>query len=142
MELVGAYSNKTRTAQQFRELLLLVPRGRVANNRKARRQQNRLEPKDLQLFREDYQAGMKVEDLALRYRLSRDAVLDSARRLNLAKRYPKLMPKDVEVASAMYAGGQPVAALGHHFGVSPATMLLALRRAGVTIRPRRGYHQS
>jgi hypothetical protein len=48
-------------------------------------------------------------------------------------------PSHIKEAITLYSEGQSLLKLASHFGVATDTVALALRRAGVTLRPRRGW---
>ena len=139
MELVGVYSNKSRTLQQLRDLLLLTPEGRPQQEQKTRRRQAWLRKDQLEPLKRDYQAGSLIKDLAQTYGVSTDAVMDHVKRAQLPKRYPRLSIQDTERAVQMYADGDSLAKIAASLGVAPGTISLALKQAGISIRPRRGW---
>jgi hypothetical protein len=59
----------------------------------------------------------------------------------LPRRSPRLGPRQVEQAAQLYQTGQSLAKLSKHFGVATDTVALALRKAGVTLRLRRGWNR-
>jgi hypothetical protein len=53
----------------------------------------------------------------------------------LGPSYPRLSGGDLQAATEMYQTGRSLKAIGKHFGVAGDTVGLALRKAGVEIRP-------
>ena len=47
-----------------------------------------------------------------------------------------------EEAVRLYQAGQSLAKLSDHFGVATDTVAAALRKAGITLRPRRGWDKT
>jgi DNA-directed RNA polymerase specialized sigma24 family protein len=80
-----------------------------------------------------------VDVLAERFSVDQSTVHKHARRHDLPRRSPRLGPNQTEEAVRLYLSGQALAKLSNHFGVATDTVALALRRAGVTLRPRRGW---
>jgi len=87
LELVGVYSNKSRTLQQIRDLLVLRPHGRTEPVKQHRIVQNRLRPSQLQQFETDYRAGVPINELARKYEIDRTTVFAHARRMGLSRRH-------------------------------------------------------
>lgn len=52
----------------------------------------------------------------------------------------KFTNEDVDKAARRYRAGESLATVGIAFNVDAATVRRALHRAGVTIRPRRGWN--
>ena len=136
MELVGSYSNKSRTTQEFRDLLVLPADGRAERAKRHRIAQNRLRPSQLQQFGTDYRGGFTILQLALKYQIDRSTVFDHIARLRLTPRNPRLSSAGIREAKAMYKSGKSLAAIGEHLGVAPNMVNAALRKAGVEIRAR------
>jgi transposase-like protein len=87
----------------------------------------------------DYVSGVEVMELARRYGIARQTVLNHARRQGQPKRHPKLSPTAVEKAAGLYEKGWSLAQVGRWFGVNPTTIDRVLRANGTAIRPRSGW---
>jgi transposase len=146
VEVVGAYSNKTRTLKEWRDLrermkatVVTVPVAARPSRKATRQMQKRLEPTEVETFQTDYSAGISINELAERYQIHRETVFQQIDRLGLPRRYPRLRPTDVLAAVSMYQAGRSLAIIGAHFGVAPHTVGKALVKAGLTLRPRPGH---
>jgi DNA-directed RNA polymerase specialized sigma24 family protein len=80
-----------------------------------------------------------VDVLADQFGVDQSTVQKHARRHDLPRRSPRLGPNQIKEAVTLYTEGQSLLTLARHFGVATDTVALALRRAGVTLRPRRGW---
>jgi len=85
-----------------------------------------------------YSDGVAVDERAEKFRVDQSTVQKHARRNDLPRRSPRLDPNQTEEAVRLYLAGQSLAKLSKHLGVATDTVSLALRRAGVTLRPRWG----
>jgi len=99
----------------------------------------RLEPAKVEELIQGYSDGVPVDELAGRFQVDQSTVQKHARRHDLPRRSPRLGPNQTEEAARLYLAGPSLAKLTKHFGVATDTVALALRRAGVTLRPRRGW---
>lgn len=86
-----------------------------------------------------YTEGVPVDELASRFQVDQSTVQRHVRRHDLPRRSPRLGPRQSEEAARQYLAGRSLAKLSEHFGVATDTVALALRRAGVTLRGRRGW---
>jgi transposase len=86
-----------------------------------------------------YRAGTKVKELATVFGIHRDTVSEILTRHGVARR-PTGIPteRNAEVI-ADYENGLSLAAIGAKLSVDPATVSLALRKAGIELRPRPGW---
>jgi DNA-directed RNA polymerase specialized sigma24 family protein len=101
----------------------------------------RLGPANVEELIQGYVDGVPVDELAVRFQVDQSTVQRHARRRALPRRSPRLGPRQSEEAARLYLAGESLAKLSEHFGVATDTVALALRRAGVTLRPRRGWPQ-
>jgi len=88
-----------------------------------------------------YADGVPVNVLAEKFSVDQSTVQKHARRHDLPRRSPRLGPNQIKEAIMLYTEGQSLLKLAAHFGVATDTVALALRRAGVTLRPRRGWNR-
>lgn len=79
-----------------------------------------------------------MKDLAKTLGIHRVTVSSHLRQHGVAVRGQGLDRKDVPEAARLYAAGWSSQKLGRRFGVIPNTILTALRKAGVRIRPAQG----
>jgi DNA-directed RNA polymerase specialized sigma24 family protein len=86
-----------------------------------------------------YAEGIKVEDLANAFGIDQWTVQKYARLAGLDRRSPRLGSRQTEEAIRLYSQGSPLKVIGKTFGVSPETVRSALMRAGIALRPRRGW---
>jgi transposase-like protein len=107
--------------------------------RVSRQIQRRLTPPEVEQFKQDYRDGTPINELANRYRIDKATVHKRIVRLGLPRRKPCLSPAAVAESAAMNQSGRSLLAIGRHLGVAQGTVALALRKAGVSLRPRRGW---
>ena len=86
MELVGSYSNRSAKPKSFHDLLVATAK-RVARppTNRPRMVQNRLDQPQLVQLKDDYQAGMSIKGLALKYQIHRATVHGHINRLGLQR---------------------------------------------------------
>jgi hypothetical protein len=105
VDLLGRYSNPHDgpiptllfEAADLRELLQVTPvrQGPTVEDRHPRQHQRRLRQDELDHLVADYLSGVKVKELAERYRITRQTVLEHVRRQGLPRRHPRLSPDEV-----------------------------------------------
>jgi transposase-like protein len=88
-----------------------------------------------------YKAGDGVEELAERFGVHRTTVRAHLDRRKIERRtVPTAWDHDdLTAAEAIYASGESLASVAARFGVDPSTIANRFRRAGVPVRPRRGW---
>ena len=148
MDLLGRYSNPLDgpiptllfEAAELRERLQLTPvgRGATVEDRQPRQHQSRLRPDELDHLVADYLSGVKVKELAERYRITRQTVLEHMRRRSVPRRHPRLGPDEVNEACDLYLSGKSLADIGAVFSVDPGTVRRALTKVGVPMRDAHG----
>jgi DNA-directed RNA polymerase specialized sigma24 family protein len=140
VEVLGHYSNLVDQGERVSYLLQIEPNGPPeAKIRTHRRVCRRLDPTQVDQLVAGYAEGVPVADLAATFGIDQWTVQKHARRHALPRRSPRLGPVQTEEAARLYLAGQSLAKLSAHFGVATDTVAAALRRAGVTLRPRRGW---
>ena len=140
VEVMGRYLNHSDQGECLRNLLGMVPSGpKTAKTRTQRRVCRRLEPSKVEDLIRGYSEGVPVDELAIRFGIDQSTVQKHARRHDLPRRSPRLGPNQIKEAITLYTEGQSLLTLATHFGVATDTVALALLRAGVTLRPRRGW---
>jgi hypothetical protein len=97
-----------------------------------------LSPGGLKSFAIAYRSGIAIRDLALEFKIHRATVFELVERLGLPRRIPILTSEEVGEATRLYQSGKSLLKVGDHFGVAADTVALALMKAGVVIRKRRG----
>jgi hypothetical protein len=137
---MGRYLNHSDQGDCLRNLLEIVPsRFKTAKTRTPRRICRRLAPARVEQLIKGYVEGVPVDVLADQFGVDQSTVQKHARRHDLPRRSPRLGPNQIKDAITLYAEGESLLKLATHFGVATDTVALALRRAGVTLRPRRGW---
>lgn len=123
--MLGRYSNLHDQGERVQTLLQIVPEGTSeVNSRTPRQLQRRLGPAEKGQLISQHQAGETVKELAVRHILHR----------------PKGVPPErIDEVIADYEGGMSLAVIGDRLSVDAATVALALRKAGIELRPRRGW---
>jgi hypothetical protein len=82
---------------------------------------------------------VKVKELAVRYQVNRNTVIEHAKRAEgVRHRYPALLPEEITEAARLYQSGQSLADVGKHFGINATTVRSALLKAGVEMRDCQG----
>lgn len=91
-----------------------------------------------------YDAGRTIEQLSGQFRVHRNTVMAALDRANVARRPtgPKLNEQAVSAAAELYAEGLSLATIALRFDVDASTIGNSLKRAGVTLRPRRGAERA
>lgn len=101
-------------------------------------EQHRLQPKEVAELVAAWQGGASQKELVVFYHISRSTLMEHLRRAKVPPRRA-LRPEDIQEAVRLYSQGWSLAKLGEKFDVAGATVATALRAAGVSIRPRRGW---
>jgi hypothetical protein len=96
--LIAAHSKHTRLLKTF-ETIRTAPPGPKREPSVPLQRQKRLGEMELNGFKVSYLAGLPIKELAEKYNINRDTVLQHAKRLGLTKRSPKLSPGDIEEAA-------------------------------------------
>jgi hypothetical protein len=126
--------------ERIQTLLEIVPEGSAdLKVRTTKQVQNRLSLAELDELLAQYQAGMTVKDLAHHYRLHRCTVSHILTRHNVTRRPKGIPPELLEDAIAAYQAGSSLATIGAKVAVNAMTVSVALRKAGIPIRPRPGW---
>jgi transposase len=86
----------------------------------------------------DYERGVKIRDLAKKYRIGRQTVTLITQRARARPRYPALLPEEVQQAAELYKSRLSLAVVGEYFGVNSSTIRKALVAIGVAMRDSHG----
>jgi Mn-dependent DtxR family transcriptional regulator len=105
----------------------------------ARQVQHRLSADEVDDLVRQYQADAKVGELADRFGIHRDTVSEILNRHSVARRHRGIPPELLGELIASYRSGSSLATIGEELSVDPGTVALALRKSGITLRPRRGW---
>jgi hypothetical protein len=81
----------------------------MVEDRQPRQHQRRLRQDELDHLVADYLSGVKVKELAERYRITRQTVLEHMRRQGVPRRHPRLGPLEVKEACDLYRSGKSLA---------------------------------
>ena len=89
----------------------------------------------------DYVAGHSVSRISKTYNLHRTTVLEHLERNGVDRRplVRKLTDEQVAQATQLYATGISLVDVAAQFDVNAATIRREFTKAGITIRPRRGW---
>lgn len=109
-------------------------RGPVAKN--PVKSQTRLTPERLAALVSDYQAGMPVRAIAVKYGVHRGTVPSFVRRAGAPLRTPGLSEKDRLRAVVLYGDGLTLKKVAERLDVDEKTVRNAVAESGVEIRPR------
>ena len=141
VEVMGRYSNHCDQGERIQALLKMTPSGPSSPNlRTMKRVCRRLEPEGVARLVEGYAAGVPVDQLAASFGVNRVTVMKHTQDHYLPHRTPRLDPDQVEDVIRLYSEGLSTATIGKQFRVDDGTIALALRKAGVALRPRRGWN--
>jgi DNA-directed RNA polymerase specialized sigma24 family protein len=97
-----------------------------------------LKPVQVDALIAGYRAGRTMKELAVEFGVDRRTVSTHLRRAEIATRQRGLDEEQVQEAADLYEAGWSSGRLAERFDVSADNVLKDLRRAGVSIRPRRG----
>jgi len=88
-----------------------------------------------------YAAGLSIDALAQRFTVRRTTVLGHLERVGVPRRRSvrKMSDGTVRQAATRYRNGDSLLVVAAKYGVDPRTLAREFRRAGVQIRPRRGW---
>jgi AraC-like DNA-binding protein len=111
-------------------------RGRLSNP-----VQRRLSRTEIEQLIGQYRHGSSIDTLSRRYEIHRTTVMHHLNQSDVARRtvVRKMSDETVTLAAAQYERGASLAAVAGAFGVHERTLAREFRRAGVAIRPRRGW---
>jgi len=103
--------------------------------------QRRLSPPDIDDLIAAYQAGATISQLAADYGVHRTTVAEHLDRHGVPRHHERTA-WDADIlneAAELYATGLSLAGVAHQFGIDAQTVANRFRRAGVAVRPRRGW---
>ena len=140
MEVLGRYSNLCDQGKRIEDVLGIVPkRHSEVHFRTPRQVQHRLNLDEVDDLVRRYRAGVKVGELAAHFGVHRDTVSEVLDRHGVVRRQAGLAPDLLSEVIALYRAGSSLATIGAKMSVDPGTVALALRKAGASLRPRRGW---
>lgn len=113
---------------------------REAKERLSNPPQQRLSPGDVVDLIAAYRNGAKVSQLAADWDVHRHTITACLDRHKVERRDARRQwsPSQLEQARIMYAHGHSLATVGTEFSIDPTTVANRFRRAGISVRPRRG----
>ena len=111
-------------------------RGRLSNP-----VQRRLPRAEIEQLIDRYREGDSIDGLARRYGIHRTTVIHHLDLADIIRRrvVRKMTDESVALAAARYEQGASLEVVASEFGVHQRTMARELRRAGTSIRARRGW---
>ena len=103
--------------------------------------QRRLSPTDIDELLDAYRAGATINQLAVEFGIHRTTVTAHLDRHGVPRHSEQTAWGDniLREAAKLYATGMSLADVAHQFEVDPQTVANRFRRAGVAVRPRRGW---
>lgn len=140
VELLRRYSNRP----DLDYLLKRAERGRhraeagEASRPQRHKISKRLSAEAIAQLIADYEAGAESTELTKRYGLGKGTVLSLLRGSGTTIRHQGLTDAETTRAVALYASGLSVVAVADRVGRPMSTVYLALKRAGVRMRPSKG----
>jgi hypothetical protein len=89
----------------------------------------------------DYLAGLPIDSLAAQLGVNRTTIIDHLDRRDIKRRQTvrKMTDRSVRQTAKLYGSGEPLKVAAARFDVDARTLAREFRRAGVPIRPRRGW---
>ena len=103
-----------------------------------RQPQVRLDKEQRHQVEDQYLAGVAIKVIAATFGIHRKTVREIAIEAGLDPHPRGLHPEDVGRAATLYRSGWSLARVGEDFGVNASTVMNALKREGVEMRPRQG----
>lgn len=102
-----------------------------------------MDPVEIDALVVAYESGQNLGEVASTYGLHRRTVADHLERRGVARRVNrrKLGPAAIVTATDLYRSGESLATVGRALHVDAATVRRELVRAGIAIRPRRGWQK-
>jgi hypothetical protein len=139
-ERIGNSSASAETAR-FRPFDGLAEGPREERGRLSNPPQRRLSPTDIDDLLDAYRAGATINQLAVAFRVHRTTVAGHLDRSGVPRHSEQTAWDDeiLKQAADLYATGLSLADVAHQFGVDAQTVANRFRRAGVAVRPRRGW---
>lgn len=139
MDLIGSYSNSTRLLEYLGNVQNRAGAG-ITSERRVRRRQNqvRLSSAQVDVLLEHYDQGEGINRLAARFGIHRTTVMEHLDRAGVGRRVG-LIDRHLQEARQLYESGLSLAKVAQHFSVDGETVRQAFKRAGVPLRPRRGW---
>jgi DNA-directed RNA polymerase specialized sigma24 family protein len=135
---MGSYSNPSLVSR-FRGILAGQTDNRVSGRSRPTRQiQRHLSENEVLSLVRAHARGDTIDELATTFDIHRTTVMAHLERQG-APRRSGTVTKNIDEATRLYEEGWSLARLGEHFSVDGETVRRALRAAGVTLRPRRGW---
>lgn len=103
--------------------------------------QRRLSPAEIGDLIQAYRAGSSINELAIRYRIHRTTVAGHLDRNHIPRHREQSAWDDgtLSEAAELYATGRSLVDVADRYGIDAQTVANRFRRAGVSIRPRRGW---
>jgi transposase-like protein len=88
-----------------------------------------------------YLEGSSIDSLAAQNGVNRTTIIHHLDRRGIGRRRSvrKMTDRSVRQAAKNYEAGESLKVVAQRFGVDPRTLASEFRRAGVAIRPRRGW---
>jgi uncharacterized protein YjcR len=105
---------------------------------KLRQSQVRLDKGQRCQVADQYLAGIAIKVIATTFGIHRKTVREIAVEAGLAPHPRGLHPEDLGRAATLYRSGWSLVRVGEDFGVNASTVMNALKREGVEMRPRQG----
>lgn len=136
----GRYSNPPLQPVDLAQRVVADSKKRATSTEKRppKQQQRRLSADDVDRLKADYLTGVKITDLASRFGIGRQTVLEHVRRSGLPRRHSRLTPEETALAIELYLAGNSLATVGGALAVDPGTVRRALIRSRVSIRDPQG----
>lgn len=108
------------------------------SERPSEQHQRRLRPDERSQLKSEYLSGVEVKELAQRFGITRQTVIECMRRQGGPRRYPKLGQEAIDKAASLYRAGWSLVAVGGALSVDPSTVRRVLITQGVPMRDPHG----
>jgi AraC-like DNA-binding protein len=86
-----------------------------------------------------HERGVPIDELASFFGVHRTTVMTHVDRGGVERR-TGLIDRHLDEARNLYESGSSLTRVAEHFGVDGETVRQAFRKAGISLRPRRGWH--
>ena len=140
MEVLGRYLNRWDQGKRLQRVLE-IPLSETATpvSKPLRKVRRRLREGELDAIAKAYLAGATLSELSDRFGKHRRTISIELERRGVARRYRLVEGKRLQQAIQCYQSGLSVISIAKELGVAGDTVHKALTKAGVKLRPRRGW---
>jgi lambda repressor-like predicted transcriptional regulator len=142
VEVMGRYSNHPEQGKRLHRLLQIVPdQAQTPKARTVKQVHRRLRPDIIHDLVAGYEVeGLTVRELADQFEIGRNTVSKILNREGVTIRHRSLAASQTETAAQLYRSGLSLAKVANQLGTSRGALNNAFLRAGIALRPRKGWN--